>query len=127
MFEGQYGWRSEQSYKQTKGALGWSDYQVRSDRAIRRHWTLVCCAFSFCWYHHSRVSPGRDQPGETEPAPTEEAGGGKNRDQTAASSAALVAGSTPGGARMAGALDHALALLACVVDTAPTTAAATAP
>ena len=28
-------------------------YQVRSDRAIRRHWQLVCCAFSFCWYHHS--------------------------------------------------------------------------
>jgi hypothetical protein len=20
------------------------------DRAIRRHWTLVCCAFSFCWH-----------------------------------------------------------------------------
>ena len=22
---------------------------MRSDPAIRRHWTLVCCAFSFCW------------------------------------------------------------------------------
>jgi SRSO17 transposase len=38
----------EQSYKQVKHALGWSDYQVRSDTAIRRHWQLVCCAFSFC-------------------------------------------------------------------------------
>ncbi len=40
----------EQSYKQVKHALGWSDYQVRSDPAIRRHWRLVFCAFSFCWW-----------------------------------------------------------------------------
>jgi hypothetical protein len=39
----------EQSYKQVKHVLGWSEYQVRSDIAIRRHWQLVCCAFSFCW------------------------------------------------------------------------------
>ena len=50
-----YGLRTwvEQSYKQVKHALGWSQYQVRSDQAIRRHWQLVCCAFSFCWYHVS--------------------------------------------------------------------------
>ena len=40
----------EQSYKQVRHTLGWSDYQVRSDRAIRRHWELVCCAFAFCWW-----------------------------------------------------------------------------
>jgi hypothetical protein len=46
-----YGQRNwvEQGYKQVKGELGLADFQVRSDRAIRRHWTLVCCAFSFCW------------------------------------------------------------------------------
>src|SRR4029450_9958853 len=46
-----YGLRNwvEQGYKQVKGELGWADFQVRGDRAIRRHWTLVCCAFSFCW------------------------------------------------------------------------------
>jgi hypothetical protein len=27
----------QQSYKQVKHVLGWSDYQVRSDTAIRRH------------------------------------------------------------------------------------------
>ena len=37
----------EQGYKQVKHELGWADFQVRSDRAIRRHWQLVCCAFSF--------------------------------------------------------------------------------
>lgn len=40
----------EQGYKQVKQELGWADFQVRSDRAIRRHWALVCCAFSFCWW-----------------------------------------------------------------------------
>ena len=46
----------EQSYKHVKHALGWSQYQVRSDQAMRRHWQLVCCAFSFCWYHASHPS-----------------------------------------------------------------------
>lgn len=38
-----YGLRTwvEQSYKQVKHTLGWSQYQVRSDKAIRRHWQLV--------------------------------------------------------------------------------------
>ena len=39
----------EQSYKQVKDELGWADFQVRSDAAIRRHQALVNCAFSFCW------------------------------------------------------------------------------
>jgi SRSO17 transposase len=53
-----YGLRTwvEQSYKHVKHALGWSQYQVRSDQAIRRHWQPVCCAFSFCWYHVSQPS-----------------------------------------------------------------------
>jgi hypothetical protein len=46
----------EQSYKQIKNALGWTAYQVRSDRALRRHWQLVCCAFSFCWWAQSQLS-----------------------------------------------------------------------
>src|SRR5262245_24150216 len=46
-----YGLRNwvEQGYKQVKRELGWGDFQVRADRAIRRHWALVCCAFAFCW------------------------------------------------------------------------------
>ncbi|MFK8851048.1 transposase [Streptomyces sp. Ac-502] len=45
-----YGLRpwTEQSYKQIKNELGLADFQVRSDIAIRRHQTLVNCAFSFC-------------------------------------------------------------------------------
>ncbi|MER6977907.1 hypothetical protein ABT317_13000 [Streptomyces carpinensis] len=39
----------EQSYKQVKDELGRADFQVRSNRAIRRHQTLVNGAFSFSW------------------------------------------------------------------------------
>jgi hypothetical protein len=39
----------KQGYKQAKGELGWADFQVRSDVAIRRHLALVGTAFSFCW------------------------------------------------------------------------------
>lgn len=54
-----YGLRQwvEQSYKQVKQELGWADFQVRSDRAIRRHWSLVCCAFSFCWWAEYHSTP----------------------------------------------------------------------
>jgi len=38
-----------QGYKQVKDQLGWADFQVRSDIAIRRHQALVNAAFSFCW------------------------------------------------------------------------------
>lgn len=44
----------EQGYKQMKDELGWADFMVRSDQAIRRHWQLVCCAFAFCWWHEAR-------------------------------------------------------------------------
>jgi SRSO17 transposase len=57
-----YGLRQwvEQGYKQVKQELGWADFQVRSDRAIRRHWALVCCAFAFCWWHESHRHHGDD-------------------------------------------------------------------
>jgi hypothetical protein len=56
-----YGLRTwvEQSYKHVKHALGWSQYQVRSDQAIRRHWQLVCCAFSL--YIHLKTVGEKDE------------------------------------------------------------------
>ena len=75
----------EQSYKQVKDELGWADFQVRSATAIRRHQTLVHCAFSFCWNTWldppstndnaaSSPEPSHDDSGERGPAagpPTE--------------------------------------------------------
>lgn len=80
-----YGLRNwiEQSYRQVKHRLGWSQYQVRSDLAIRRHWTLVCCAFSFCW-HDAKPEASGEVPDATDPAPhpapgeTSSPGRGKN-------------------------------------------------
>ena len=121
----------EQSYKQVKHALGWSQYQVRSDRAIRRHWQLVCCAFSFCWYHasHPCSSTTEDTREAPEPPASQEpevavdvaATGEKNQQSNRISSTSVLAGGTASRARVAGALDHAAALLASVVRAAPTT------
>ena len=65
-----YGLRNwvEHGYKQVKQELGWADFMVRSDRAIRRHWTLVCCAFSFCWrtwFHEPPAAPPASAPART--------------------------------------------------------------
>jgi hypothetical protein len=49
----------EQGYKQVTGELGWADFQVRSARAIRRHWTLVAGAFSFGWRAWVADHPGQ--------------------------------------------------------------------
>jgi len=43
-----------------------TQYQGRSDRAMRRHWQLVCCAFSFCWYHASHPAAQSLQEPATE-------------------------------------------------------------
>jgi hypothetical protein len=47
-----------------KDQLGWADFMVRSDRAIRRHWVLVCCDFAFCWWKEARQARlhDRDSP-----------------------------------------------------------------
>jgi len=58
----------EQTYKQVKDQLGWADFQVRSDLAIRRHQILVNCAFSFCWDTWFADHPP-PQPGTPRAAP----------------------------------------------------------
>lgn len=66
----------EQSYKQIKDELGWADFQVRSDRAIRRHQTLVNCAFSFCWDQWF-APPGPLDTTAPDPCPDEGQRGGR--------------------------------------------------
>jgi SRSO17 transposase len=123
----------EQSYKQVRETLGWADYQVRSDRAIRRHWQLVCCAFSFCWYHHSHSPTDQlrlpesswcQTASQQEQAPEGISGDGKKnerlRDRSASS---LLASCTARGESLAGTMHHAAALLEGLVHTAPTSCA----
>ena len=64
--------------KQVKQELGWADFQVRSDRAIRRHWELVCCAFCFCWWADSSRLAATTAPAlAPPPAATPPPGAGK--------------------------------------------------
>jgi SRSO17 transposase len=120
----------EQSYKHIKGALGFSDFQVRSDHAIRRHWQLVFCAFSFCWWAYIRrhnvalIDPVPDAQPPTESP--EEIVGGKRRAERAGAFSSVMAGSSAAGAELVGPMDHALALLAGVVGSAPAATIASA-
>jgi SRSO17 transposase len=127
-----YGLRNwiEQEYKQVKHSLGWSQYQVRSDRAMRRHWALVQAAFAFCWWAETRTptqasrTAAREQEAAT--ASSKARGGksgGRDRSPLAATVALLAAGAAAG-TGLAGAGLVALALLARLVDRAPTTPAA---
>jgi hypothetical protein len=111
----------EQSYKHVKHVLGWSDYQVRSDIAIRRHWQLVCCAFSFCWWANGRSPASLEELAETENEPSAESAG---RGKKAAKS--ILAGDLEGGKGVVGALRNAHAILEGVFREAPTTAAKSA-
>lgn len=105
----------EQAYKQVKDQLGWADFQVRSDTAIRRHQTLVNCAFSFCWDAHPyQPAPPEDPQGPaTEPPNPGDAERGEPQSHTGAHR--LLAQSTAPGPRLAHPLDHAPTLVAGVV------------
>src|SRR5437868_7291874 len=118
-----YGIRNwiEQGYKQVKDELGWADFQVRSDTAIRRHQALVNCAFSFCWAawfadhtpQHDHVVP-QPEPG----------GGERGAARRRTGSAAVLAPGDPGGTRLAFPLDRTAALVGRLVQGAPAPAAA---
>jgi hypothetical protein len=124
---GAYGLRNwvEQGYKQVKDELGWADFQVRSDRAIRRHWTLVCCAFSFCWQagQAQAVAPGGGPapPAATAPPDQVAARGARqrldsDRRHRVGRHRGVVAAGAAAGARLAGPVGVAATLLAWMVD-----------
>ena len=112
----------EQSYKQVKHVLGFSDYQVRSDLAIRRHWQLVCVAFSFCWWSYGHLPASLEEQTETEDAPAASVSGRGEK----AEARGVVAGGVEGGKRVAGAVGHALEILEGVLRDAPTSGAKSA-
>jgi hypothetical protein len=120
----------EQSYKQVKNSLGWAHYQVRKDLSIRRHWQLVCCAFSFCWWACRECGEMRSSPAvvvlkdpEHPPsAATDGTVGGKKEDRHPATTPVVAAGAAEG-ALVAGTLRNAVAILEGVLRYAPTSGA----
>jgi hypothetical protein len=84
-----------QSCKQAKDELGWADFQVRSDIAIRRHQVLVNCAFSFCWaaWFACPAPPGTAPPASQ--ASGGDRGSGPSARRAGARRSAPCAGLTP--------------------------------
>ncbi len=113
----------EQSYKQVKHVLDFSDYQVRSDHAIRRHWQLVCCAFSFCWWAYRRLPTDE---GPAEERPEEDLPGGQARRKGKEEALGVLAGGVEGGEGVAGTVGDAVALLEGVLGSAPADGATSA-
>jgi hypothetical protein len=123
-----YGLRNwvEQGYKQVKHELGWADFQVRSDRAIRRHWQLVCCAFSFCWRAWFAEPPPAPSPPDAQPAPAGARGERTRHQGEHVRRRGGLAGDAAPGPRLADPVGRAGALLAGVVADAPAAPAAAA-
>jgi hypothetical protein len=111
----------EQGYKQVKDQLGWADFQVRSDVAIRRHQALVNAAFSFCWDAWFHDHPAPHPAADPRPGPGRGERGAQRR--RTATDAVLAAGVTRD-TRLAFPLDRAAALVAGMVEGAPAAAAA---
>jgi hypothetical protein len=130
-----YGLRNwaEQGYKQVKHELGWADFQVRGATAIGRHYTLVCCAFSFCWQAGMVGGPDDDRYPVTA-TPTEprwrtdrpERGNQQTVHIGQTSDRVALAGRAAPHPGLADPGHAAATLLASLVERAPTTPAATA-
>jgi len=110
-----------QGYKQVKDELGWADFQVRSDTAIRRHQALVNCAFSFCWQAWFRDHPASPPTAAPRPGPGRGERGAARRLTTAG---AVLATRAARDTRLAHPLDRAATLVAGMVQGAPAPAAA---
>ncbi len=124
-----YGLRNwvEQTYKQIKHSLGWSQYQIRSDVAMRRHWALVQCAFAFCWWAETYSLTGHPDANQDDAAVPAGERGGKGAghpERVAASPLALLAAGAAAGACLARAGLVPVALLAGMVGSAPAPTAA---
>jgi hypothetical protein len=83
---------------------------------MRRDFQLVCCAFSFCWYHASHPTSRTTEealecsdPEASPPTsvPAASAGTGeKNQRETKSATTCVLADGPASGARMVGAMDH---------------------
>ena len=111
----------EQGYKQVKDELGWADFQVRSDLAIRRYRALVYCAFSFRWAAWFGGPPPRHADCGTAAGTRPRREGGPRRGPAASP---VPASGASRGPRLAFPVDRAAALVDRMVQGAPAAAAA---
>lgn len=100
-----------------KDELGWRDFMVRSDRAIRRHWALVCCAFAFCWWQEA--GEARLREAVMPPSKRADARSRKKNPAVPSEDALLLAAPAAPRAGLAGTAALAHALLAQLLRQAP--------
>ena len=126
-----------------KHELGWTDYQVRAEQAIVRHWQLVLLAYTFSLLAGASAGTVLSRPppplADSGPAPARSpsatpaldqvAGGGKIRTATRqpARRAGDLGGDAPVGAQLALSLGTAAALLDALVQQRPAARAGRAP
>ncbi len=72
---------------------------------MRRHWQLVCCAFSFCWWAYGHLPTEEVTETRNDAAPVDSAGRGKKESQ------AMLAGDAQGSKGVVGALHNAQSIL----------------
>jgi SRSO17 transposase len=109
----------EQSYKQVKDELGWADFQVRSATAIRRHQTLVHCAFSFCWNTWFDPPSTNDTTTSTAPEPSSDDSGERGRSNRPAHRIPVLAQGAPRRPLLAHPMATAATLVESLVRQAP--------
>ena len=83
---------------------------------MRRHWQLVCCAFSLCWWARTparRFARGSWPRWRTLLMPSEPTGRGEKE------APGILAEGVEGGERVAGAVDNARAILESIYRSAP--------
>lgn len=102
----------EHYYKPAKHELGWADYQVRTERAIVRHWQLVMLAFTFSLLAGAPPAVTTAVTEENPLAPPDQATGGK------ISTAHHLAGDPAGSARLAVSVGAPSSVLAPMVHRA---------
>ena len=110
----------EQAYKQVKNQLGWADFQVRSNTAIRTHQTLVNCAFNFCWTTDP-PPPNQQQDSGTPETSPDSGNGGTCENRTPAHT--LPAPGATASTRLADPLNPTATLMANLVPNTATTTA----
>jgi hypothetical protein len=99
---------------------------------VRRHWQLVMCAFTFCWWTCAESLEEKALPGATFkeamdyfPATSKTAERGKKEDSKGAFASppttAVLDGGVVEGEELVGALRDAVALLESVLGSAPAT------
>ena len=116
----------EHYYKPVKHDLGWTDYQMRPERAIVRHWHLVMLAYTFSLLVGA-VPPSQEERADGEKIGEQHAGASQRHRIRGAGHPRGLESGAPAGTNVAVPVGSAAALLETLVEHRPTARAGRAP